>query len=266
MTFPSARRVVDTQERELGVGRRVNHRLAKVRALRSDFVVLPAKGNDLVLFADADLVCERVGVQARRVDEVRHFEAAVARREVVAVRSMVDFRDLVTGVQQHARLLNFLRELVDVLLGVDGRSLGRVESRLSFCVRLVLLNLCLRAEELVLDAVGFSLLGELVETRFLAAVFRHHEHAQFLAGNIVLGTVLLHSGCSFCREPRLLRVRRVVEPGVEDTRVPPALVGREVVLFFQDGDVEVGLLREVFRDRQPDAAAADDGDAVTHHE
>jgi len=107
------------------------------------------------------------------------------------------------------------RERVDVLLGVDGGGLRSVEGGLPLRVRFVLTDRLAGVEQLVGDAVGLGLLGEIVEPRLLLVVRCHDEDAEFLAGNVVLLAVRLHPGGALGGEPRLLRVRRVVEPRVE---------------------------------------------------
>jgi hypothetical protein len=68
---------------------------------------------------------------------------------------------------------------------------------------------------------------------------------------------------SLAAQTRLQRPGRVVQPGVDDTRVVAALVASQFRLFLKDGQAEARLrFEQTVRRRKSDQPASDDGDVV----
>jgi hypothetical protein len=79
-----------------------------------------------------------------------------------------------------------------------------------------------------------------------------------LVWHVMLGAKGIKEPPAFRAEPRLERLGRVVNPGMDDAAVVSARVqaGAGVALEYTDGQV---ALRHRARDRQPADAASDDG-------
>ena len=111
-------------------------------------------------------------------------------------------------------------------------------------------------------------LPQRVESRQLGLVEGDHELAAAFERDAVRLGERFELLLALAAERRLERPGRVVQAGVEDAAVVPALVAGEFRLLLDDRQPQVGaLLEEAVRGRQPEDPAADDDqvEAVVAH-
>src|SRR5262249_30326530 len=101
------------------------------------------------------------------------------------------------------------------------------------------------------------------ETGKLALVSRHDQLAAPLVWQPALGDVTVESLLALRAEPGLERTRRVVDAGVDDSRVVAGLVGCDLRLLVERDEAEAGaLLEQAARGCEPENARTHDHDVI----
>lgn len=91
-----------------------------------------------------------------------------------------------------------------------------------------------------LHAVGPGSLRQLAKRPDLRVVHRDDELPVGLVGDRVVGSEALQQDPSLATEPGIERAGPIVDPGMDDPRVPSALVEGQLRLLLQEGQPEVG--------------------------
>jgi hypothetical protein len=146
---------------------------------------------------------------------------------------------------------------------IDDPRLGHVECPNARRMGLELVD-CFRIDLLKpTEAVRKPAPFELRKRRKLALIECDDELAAELVGNPTLVREALEGFHPLAAQTRLQRPGRVVQPGVDDTRVVAALVASQFRLFLKEGQAEARLrFEQTVRRGQPDQPASDDGDVV----
>ena len=257
-TAVDATRQVHAEERQVGVGHRIDQVADERGGARHQLVELAAERHDLQVVAHTVGRRHQVRLQPGAVHEHACVDVAAVGANGDRVRTLVDRDRPVTESNLGSRARDLRRQRVRDTREVDDAGLGDVQRGDTGDVRLQL------AQSLVSDpfrvhAVGDRAFLELVEPRQLALVDRDDDLAALLERHVVLGAELLHLEPAAHAHRRLLRTGPVVDAGVQDAGVPTGLVLREARLLLEDRDVDAGTSAH---DRacggQPDDPAAHD--------
>jgi hypothetical protein len=137
-----------------------------------------------------------------------------------------------------------------------------VQSRDAHGVRLDLPDLFTAEAPQPVQPVGEATALELIEPRQLLLLGGHDQLAAALVGDALLVAEPVDLAGALHAEARLERAGLVVEAGVDDPAVVPALVSGNAVLRLQDGDCDPALGQGHGRGHPHQSAADHDGVAA----
>ena len=163
------------------------------------------------------------------------------------------------GAQPHRAACR--RDLADQGLAhadeVDRRGVRRVKRRGAPHVRLDLTDLGPGDTPQARNPVGQCPALDLGQAGQLRVGTRDHQLAELAQADVVLGAELAQHAPAAHAQPRLQAPGRIVQTGVDDTAVVPALMGGDVIFLVEHGHLQARVADRQFPGhRQPDDAAA----------
>ena len=184
-------REVDTQEREIGIGYRVDQVPAQVMGRGFQFVVLAAKRHDPHGRLLATHGHDTVAIQPRTVDQRPCAEGAAGCLQHKPVAVGADAHDLRLGPDLTARLLDEFRQSLADLAEIDNPGFGNMQGIDTRGVRFQFPEPC-RRDPFALHAVGEPPLVNSLQGREFLFVYRHNDFAARFVRDIVFPTEGLH--------------------------------------------------------------------------
>jgi hypothetical protein len=257
---------VHPQERELGIGHRVDQAADQAVALWAQKVVLAAEGDDLHLGVGAGQPRDHVRVQPGAIDQLGRRDGVLTRADgETATPHARDRADRKVVLDRDAAGDEIAPEGGRDLAVVHDGGVGRVDAGHRPHVRLDLAHAAGVDQAEPRHAVGRAPLVEGVQPRHL--LLRGGDDD--LAAAVVLDRVRLaevhHQAHALHAQAGLEGAGLVVDAGVDDAAVVAGLVPAELgFLLAQHEFQRRKLLEQRPRRGQPDDPAADDGDVVGH--